>query len=515
MTRHSFAVPLVVGRYTVYGEIAAGGMATVHFGRLQGDAGFTRIVAIKRLLPQLVQDQDFVLMLKDEARLAGRVRHPNVVSILDVAATSDELMLVMDYVHGESLGKLAHTVRALGDTVPLPIACAVIIDALHGLHAAHEARDELAKPLGLVHRDVSPQNLIVGVDGVTRVADFGIAKAAGRSQETHDGSVKGKPSYMAPEQIQRLEVTRRTDVFAAGVVFWELLAGRRLFYGSNVAQVILQILNGEVPALSAEVPELSPAFEDIVRRALAREPNDRFASARDMALAIEAVSPAVRSSEVGAWVGRVAHDSLRLRERAIASIERAPLSTEEDSYVTAPIPANALPSTQESTTVSERRVGTGASVSWARAPSGAPSTVSGPQQAVESNWRASLSAARWLFLLSAMVGLSGGVWVFGFEMKRASEAPVASVSASTSACASAVPSTQAAPDASATGKPASSGQSAAPSRVASTVAPTLASSSKKAAARATRSSGPAAPARCNPPYLIDSAGHHIFKLECI
>jgi serine/threonine protein kinase len=512
MTRQSSAVPLVVGRYTIYGEIAAGGMATVHFGRLQGDAGFTRIVAIKRLLPQLVQDRDFVLMLKDEARLAGRVRHPNVVSMLDVAQTSSELVLVMDYVHGESLAKLVSAARALGETVPLPIACAIVIDALHGLHAAHDARDELGNPLALVHRDVSPQNLIVGVDGVTRVADFGIAKAAGRSQETRDGSVKGKPSYMAPEQIQRLEVSRRTDVFAAGVVFWELLAGGRLFDGSNDAQVVLQILNAEVPALSAEVPELSPAFDDILRRALARRAADRFASARDMALAIEAVAPAVRASEVGAWVARVAQDTLRLRERAIANIERALQPAADDAHRTASIRADALPA-PESSTVSEPSVGTGASVSWARAPSGALSTGSRPQLAVEAKARASSGRAGWLLLLLALVGLSGGVWFFGFKMNRASEAPVAS--ASTSARASLVPSAQAAPDASATAEPASSGQLPRPSVLASAAGPKPAVTNKRAAEGAARPSGPPSSARCNPPYLIDAAGHHIFKLECM
>jgi serine/threonine-protein kinase len=513
MTRAGKPSPLVVGRYTIYGEIAAGGMATVHFGRLRGDAGFTRIVAIKRLLPQLLQDRAFVMMLQDEARLAGRVRHPNVVSMLDVAASNDELVLVMDYVHGESLSKLVSTAGALGDGVPLAVACAVIVDALHGLHAAHEARDALGNPLGLVHRDVSPQNLIVGADGVTRVADFGIAKAAGRSQETRDGSVKGKPSYMAPEQVRRQEVTRTSDVFAAGVVLWELLTGRRLFDGSNETQVIWQIMNAEVPAPSQLVPELSAAFDGIVQRALARRAEDRFPTAREMALAIEAVAPAVRAAEVGAWGEGVASDTLRLRERSIASIERATEPSQGDAYATAPIPDGALPSARDSSTPGGPNIGTPASVSWARAPSGAASSAPKSPQAASVSRRVSLGLARWLLLIGAPLSVFGGAWFFGSRMNRASEAPVAS--ASSSARALLVPSAQAVPDGSLPAMPASS--SAPPTTIAALSAPTppLPARSKNAAPVSSHPNGPSAAARCSPPYLIDAAGHHIFKLECM
>ena len=183
----------IIGRYVLYDEMAAGGMATVHYGRLLGPVGFSRTVAIKRLRPQFARDQEFVAMFVDEARLAARIRHPNVVPTLDVVATDGELYLVMDYVQGESLSRLLRASRAKG-SIPTDVVSAIFCGALHGLHAAHEATDEHGKPLGLVHRDVSPQNILVGVEGIPRVLDFGVAMAAGRAQATGQGRIKGKLS---------------------------------------------------------------------------------------------------------------------------------------------------------------------------------------------------------------------------------------------------------------------------------------------------------------------------------
>jgi serine/threonine-protein kinase len=172
--------PKTVGRYTIYGEIASGGMATVHLGRVQGHGNFARTVAIKRLHPQYAADPDFVAMFLDEAWLAARINHPNVVQTLDVVSEEGELFLVMDFVHGESLSRIWREVRDAGGSAPLPITASIVCGALYGLHAAHEAKDEAGKPLNIVHRDVSPPNIIVGVDGVARVLDFGVAKASGR-----------------------------------------------------------------------------------------------------------------------------------------------------------------------------------------------------------------------------------------------------------------------------------------------------------------------------------------------
>src|SRR5687767_6563935 len=190
-------------------------MARVHLGRLMGPAGFARTVAIKRLHEGLARSPEAAATLLDEARLAARVQHPNVVAILDVLAVDGELTLVMEYVHGESLAVLLRAARARGEVVPPPVAVQIVREVLAGLHAAHEARSEAGEPLGLVHRDVSPQNILVGLDGAARVFDFGIAKAAGRYQETATGQLKGKVSYMAPEQLLGQAVDRRADVFAA------------------------------------------------------------------------------------------------------------------------------------------------------------------------------------------------------------------------------------------------------------------------------------------------------------
>jgi serine/threonine-protein kinase len=312
---------LTIGRYAFHAEIASGGMATVHLARLLGPGGFSRIVAAKRLLPHMVRDAIFTRMLLDEARLAARIRHPNVVSTLDVVSSDGELVIVMEYVHGESLAKLVRTASTMAEAIPPRLAASVIIDALHGLHAAHEARDEDGKLLGVVHRDVSPQNLLVGVDGITRVADFGIAKATARSSYTRDGTIKGKLSYMAPEQIERGELTRAADVFAISVVLWELFTGRQLFDGKSDAEVMHRIVTCQVPAPSSFAAALPKIYDQILARGLARDPQQRYPTAQALALALEAVTEPMRPSEIRAWVEHVAADSLLRRSHAIAKIE--------------------------------------------------------------------------------------------------------------------------------------------------------------------------------------------------
>ncbi|HZO14748.1 MAG TPA: serine/threonine-protein kinase, partial [Polyangiaceae bacterium] len=209
---------IVAGRYVLYGPIATGGMATVCFGRLIGPVGFARTVAIKKLRHEHLETPEVVSTLIDEARLASRIRHPNVVATLDMLAEDDEVLLVMEYVPGESLARLLATLRDKSQRMDVPVAAGIITGVLDGLHAAHEARDEQGEPLGIVHRDVTPENILVGSDGLARLLDFGIAKGKGRLQTTRAGQLKGKVSYMAPEQVNGTEVDLRADVFSAGAL---------------------------------------------------------------------------------------------------------------------------------------------------------------------------------------------------------------------------------------------------------------------------------------------------------
>ena len=297
-------------------------MASVWLARQRGDGGFSRVVAAKQLFPQFAKDPEFVTMFRDEARLVARIRHPNVIPTLDVAAEGDELVLVMEYVVGESLSRLLGAARRRGEPVDPAIAVTVMTHVLEGLHAAHQATNEHGVPLDIVHRDVSPQNVIVGADGIARVFDFGVAKAAGRLQQTTEaGQIKGKVIYMPPEQIFGESVDRRSDIWAASVVLWEMLAGRPLF--ADVAQAIrfhAETNEVEVPSGSAEVAALAP----VLRRGLARQPDERFATAREMSVALEkAVRPA-SARRVGQWVQTLARETLRKRAAYVEEIEAKP-----------------------------------------------------------------------------------------------------------------------------------------------------------------------------------------------
>ncbi len=266
--------PIVIGRYALYDEIASGGMAAVHIGRLLGPVGFSRTVAIKRMHANLAKDPEFVSMFLDEARLAARIRHPNVIGTLDVVALSGELFLVMEYVHGESLFRLMKTARDGARPIPLAIVSAILVGVLDGLHAAHEATNEHEEPLSIVHRDVSPHNVVVGAsDGLARVLDFGVAKAADRTHSTRDGQIKGKLSYMAPEQLSSGVVDRTSDVYSASVVLWEAITGVRLFPGeSELKAMVMKVLATEPDPPSRHVPDLPPDLEALVMRGLRKNP---------------------------------------------------------------------------------------------------------------------------------------------------------------------------------------------------------------------------------------------------
>jgi serine/threonine-protein kinase len=242
------------------------------------------------------------------------------VPTLDVVSTEGELFLVMEFVQGESLSRLMRASRQRHENPPSRVVAAIMADVLHGLHAAHEATSEKGEPLGLVHRDVSPHNVLVGADGVARVVDFGVAKAAGRIQTTREGQIKGKIAYMAPEQITGA-VSRRSDVYAVSVVLWEALTGKRLFAGENEAAVLNQVLNAKVTPPTQLVQGLDPAWDEIVCKGLEREESKRWETAREMAVAIETRLQLARATQVAEWVESLAAESLAKRAAEVADIE--------------------------------------------------------------------------------------------------------------------------------------------------------------------------------------------------
>lgn len=287
-----------IDRYELVGEIASGGMATVFLARRAGVGGFQRFVAVKRLHPHLAHESEFVQMFLDEARLAALIHHPNVVSITEVGASDRGFYLVMDYIEGDTLARLMTDCAEAGRVVPIGVGLRIVIDTLTGLHAAHDLHDEQGHPTGLVHRDVSPQNVLVGLDGISRITDFGVARAASRLAGTRVGQLKGKIAYMAPEQAAGDELLdRRADVFAAGIVLWELLTGRRLFRASNDAATLSRVVTEKIEPPIRYVEGLDGRISDVCMKALERPLSRRIASAAQFAEMLE--SAASRAGVLG------------------------------------------------------------------------------------------------------------------------------------------------------------------------------------------------------------------------
>lgn len=268
-------------------ELAAGGMATVYLART-GETEDGHLVAIKRPHRHLATDKVFLSMLIDEARLASAIDHPNVVKVRELGFEGGEPFVVMDYVEGASLSELRKALSAMGRTLDLRCAVRIVLDALAGLHAAHETRDESGKHLGIVHRDVSPHNVLVSWDGHGSLTDFGIAKAEDRIQTTRTHEVKGKLAYLAPERVDRRRLcTVQSDVFSMAVVLWECLAGRRLFRGEQPIETLQEVMSAPIPKLRSMGANVPAAIDDVVARALSRDLETRYATAKEFAEALE------------------------------------------------------------------------------------------------------------------------------------------------------------------------------------------------------------------------------------
>ena len=316
------ATRVLSGRYRLYRAFAIGGMGEVRLGEIVGARGFHRVVAVKCVRPDFATDPAFAAMLHDEANIVSRIRHANVVPVLDLLEEDEHLYLVMEYVHGEPLSRLVLESNKRGEMVPAHVAIKLVVDMLEGLHAAHDARSITGELLNVVHRDISPQNLLVGVDGVGRVLDFGIAKAVGRSRRSREGELKGKMAYMAPEQLRGKNATKESDIYAAAIVLWELLAGRRYHAGLDQKQIVQRTLNEPPISLTAIRPDLSSALDALITQGLAKDPARRFGSAQAMANALRGVAKLATPNEVGRLVSALAKETLDTRAKMVDEIDR-------------------------------------------------------------------------------------------------------------------------------------------------------------------------------------------------
>lgn len=278
-----------LGRYVLERRIATGGMAEIWLARQDGPAGFAKDIVIKRILPHLADDEKFVEMFLDEARLAAQLSHPNIVQIFDLGEAEGSYFIAMEFIDGVDLSDVIERASSLQHAVPPAVAARIVADVCMALDYAHTFKNREGEALNLVHRDISPQNVLLTRTGVTKVVDFGVAKAANRQHKTQTGAVKGKLSYMSPEQISGKPIDGRSDIFALGIVLYELVTTQRPFGHESELLAITAILNEQPPAPRTVVDGVPVELEDVIFKALAKDPDERYASAREMQRALEKV----------------------------------------------------------------------------------------------------------------------------------------------------------------------------------------------------------------------------------
>jgi serine/threonine-protein kinase len=328
------------GKYRLLAELGHGGTADVFLAVARGPGGFSKLVVIKRLRPNLVEEPEFVAMLVDEARLAGRLNHPNVIQTNEVAQVGNQYYIAMEYLEGQPLYRvLQRSARLQG--FPFSMHLRVIADALGGLHHAHELKDFDGTSLHVVHRDATPENIFVTYEGQVKVVDFGIAKAIGRSSETRTGIIKGKVAYMAPEQALGSEIDRRADVFSLGVMLWEAAVGRRMWKGVEDAAILRQLAEGKIPSSPRAVnPKVSKALDRIVRRAIATNASARYATTadfqQDLEQFIETEGHHIASRQLGDFVADLFKDR-RAQQRAVIEHQLSAIKLEGEAFVPGPV----------------------------------------------------------------------------------------------------------------------------------------------------------------------------------
>ncbi|MCS6899472.1 MAG: protein kinase [Myxococcales bacterium] len=306
-------------RYRVIDRLAAGGMAEVYRAESAGLEGFKKKVAIKRVLPHLSEKKRFIKMFLDEARLGAYLSHSNCVQVFDIGVGDNTYFIVMEYVDGADLKAVIEWVRKQGRSFPTAYAVYITMKICEGLAYAHDLTDENGRPLGIVHRDLSPPNVLITKFGEVKIVDFGLAKASIQLEKSEPGIIKGKFSYLSPEAAMGKDVDLRTDIFAAGIILWEMLAGRKLFQGESDFETVKQVQRAEVPPISRINPTVDTSLEAIINRSLARDPATRYATARDFCKALTQWLFATNNSVTPFEIAELVQNVTRERQRAMAS----------------------------------------------------------------------------------------------------------------------------------------------------------------------------------------------------
>jgi serine/threonine-protein kinase len=337
------------GNYQLVKKLAMGGMAQIYLARRKGADASSELVVVKRILPHLAENLEFVRMFLDEARIAARLAHPNIVQIHDLGAQDDSFFLAMEYIHGEDVRRMCKRANLRGRPLPVPLACRIIIDACAGLDYAHKKTDPSGKPLDIVHRDVSPQNILVSFDGAVKVVDFGIAKAADQATVTRSGVLKGKYSYMSPEQAAGQRVDCRSDVFALGVVLYEMVTNTRLFKRPTDMQTLSAVAECQVTPPSQVSPRVPPELDAIVMKALARDPATRYSEALQLQVALEewlsTHQQAATTADLSAFVRELYAERIAREARAgTVVVEEEPPVTGQRTALEGPRRSGAVPS---------------------------------------------------------------------------------------------------------------------------------------------------------------------------